>query len=231
MLDKHRHKNIMLKILKEIYSDIDIGSILGFKGDTAAMLFYDLDRFSVDLDFDILDPKMEDIVFERIGLILKKFGNVKEARIKHNTIFFLISYEDSFPNLKIEINKRYFNYIKYEQKTYMGVSMLVISGEDMFANKLVALIDRKKIANRDIFDIWFFLDKNWDFSVGTIENRTGVGIKEYLQKSIECLKKVENTHILHGLGELVTEKQKQWVKEKLIGDTVFMLSLRLDLLK
>ena len=165
MLDKHRHKNIMLKILKEIYSDIDIGSILGFKGDTAAMLFYDLDRFSVDLDFDILDPKMEDIVFERIGLILKKFGNVKEARIKHNTIFFLISYEDSFPNLKIEINKRYFNYIKYEQKTYMGVSMLVISGEDIFANKLVALIDRKKIANRDIFDIWFFLDKNWDFQL------------------------------------------------------------------
>lgn len=49
------HKNMLLHILKDIYSDQVMGSIMGFKGGTAALLFYDLPRFSVDLDFDLLD--------------------------------------------------------------------------------------------------------------------------------------------------------------------------------
>jgi len=53
------HKNILLQILADIYSDNTIGPFLGFKGGTAAYLFYGLDRFSVDLDFDLLDKKKE----------------------------------------------------------------------------------------------------------------------------------------------------------------------------
>jgi hypothetical protein len=33
------HKNILIKILKDIYTDSNIGPILGFKGGTAAYLF------------------------------------------------------------------------------------------------------------------------------------------------------------------------------------------------
>ena len=53
-LDTAKHKNILIKILKDIYTDATISPILGFKGGTAATFFYDLDRFSVDLDFDLL---------------------------------------------------------------------------------------------------------------------------------------------------------------------------------
>jgi len=42
MLDKNRHKIIFVKILKEIYSDPTLRNILGFKGGTAAYLFYGL---------------------------------------------------------------------------------------------------------------------------------------------------------------------------------------------
>ena len=48
------HKNIQLQILKEIYTDTTIAPLLGFKGGTAALMFHDLNRFSVDLDFDLL---------------------------------------------------------------------------------------------------------------------------------------------------------------------------------
>ena len=55
MLNTKEHKNILVRIVKDIYTDNTLGPLLGFKGGTAAMLLYELDRFSVDLDFDLLD--------------------------------------------------------------------------------------------------------------------------------------------------------------------------------
>ena len=54
MFNTNLHKNIIVKVLKEIYSDISLGPILGFKGGTLVYLLYNLPRFSVDLDFDLL---------------------------------------------------------------------------------------------------------------------------------------------------------------------------------
>ena len=47
------HKTVLFQILKDIYSDSLVAPFLGFKGGTAAVMFYGLDRFSVDLDFDL----------------------------------------------------------------------------------------------------------------------------------------------------------------------------------
>ena len=52
-LDIATHKTILFQILKDIYSNTAISPYLGFKGGTAALMFYGLDRFSVDLDFDL----------------------------------------------------------------------------------------------------------------------------------------------------------------------------------
>ena len=49
-----KHKGLLLQILKDIYSNTSISPFLGFKGGTAAFMFYNLPRFSVDLDFDLL---------------------------------------------------------------------------------------------------------------------------------------------------------------------------------
>jgi hypothetical protein len=53
-LDISIHRTILIQILKDIYTDTSISPFLGFKGEMAALFFYDLDRFSVDLDFDLL---------------------------------------------------------------------------------------------------------------------------------------------------------------------------------
>lgn len=58
-------------------------------------------------------------------------------------------------NVKIGISLRALG-SKYEIKNYLGISMVVMKKEDIFAHKLVALFERKQIANRDLFDIWFF---------------------------------------------------------------------------
>ena len=54
-LDIATHKTVLFQILKDIYADTTLSPFLGFKGGTAALMFYGLNRFSVDLDFDLLD--------------------------------------------------------------------------------------------------------------------------------------------------------------------------------
>src|SRR3972149_9639949 len=137
-LDIAVHKTILFQILKDIYSDTTISPFLGFKGGTAALMFYKLDRFSVDLDFDLLDENKEDEVFEKVVKIVSKYGILKESYKKRFNLFCLLSYEDKAQNIKVEINRRQFG-SKYEMKTYLGVSMWVMVPEDMFAHKLMAM--------------------------------------------------------------------------------------------
>lgn len=230
-LNTGTHKNILVQILIDIYSDTTISPYLGFKGGTAAYLFYGLERFSVDLDLDILDKSKEDYVFTQVEKILKKYGTIKEAEKKRFNLFFFLSYdkkEKNAQNIKIEINRRSFG-SKYEVRTFNGISMLVMVKEDMFAHKLVAMHERLGETNRDIFDVWFFSKNNWGINKEIVEERTGKSYKEFLQECIKELEAMNNNNILNGVGELITEKQKIWVKEKLKIETVIQLKLRLEL--
>jgi len=226
MLDIQKHKFILVNILKDIYSDPSLGTILGFKGGTATYLFYNLQRFSVDLDFNLLDSETKKFVFEEMKKILKKYGDLKEAQEKRFTLFFLLSYEPKAQNIKVEISKKEFPN-SYEIKNYLGISMLVMKKEDMLSHKLVALLERKNIANRDLFDIYFFLKNNWDFNKELIKLRTGLNYKDYLKKCIEVVKKVNEKYILQGLGEILDEKQKVWVKKNLKKELLFLLNFYL----
>src|SRR4030066_1830486 len=131
-LDIATHKTILFQILKDIYFDTNVSPFLGFKGGTAALMFYGLDRFSVDLDFDLLDENQEEHVFSRIIEIVRNFGTVKEAQRKRFNLFILLSYEDKARNIKVEINRRQYG-SSYEIRTYLGISMQVRAFEDMFA--------------------------------------------------------------------------------------------------
>jgi predicted nucleotidyltransferase component of viral defense system len=220
------HKNILLRILKDIYTDNSLGPLLGFKGGTAAYFFYGLDRFSVDLDFDLLTKDKEQEVFDKIEKIASEYGQIKEKINKSHTLLIILSYSEQAQNIKIEINKRSFN-SHYEIKNYLGISMLVMSKEDMLAHKLVAMLERGKIANRDVFDIHFFLKSNWEINKAIVEDRTKMRFSEYLQKCINFVENISNRSILFGIGELIDEKQKTWIKFKLKQDTIFLLKLML----
>ncbi len=221
------HKNILIKILKDIYTDTSLGLLLGFKGGTAAYLFYGLDRFSVDLDFDLLDQTKRQEVLDKVGNIAQKYGIIKEKRDKRYNLFVLLSYSNEAQNVKIEINKRNFD-SHYEVKSYLGISMLVMKQEDMFAHKLVAMTERKKTISRDIYDVHFFLNNNWEINREIVEERMEMKFVGYLQKCIKFVENFSDNKILAGMGELLDEKQKIWVKTKLKKDTVFLLKLMLD---
>lgn len=227
MLNIAAHKDVLLQVLRDIYSDETVGPFLGFKGGTAAYLFYGLDRFSVDLDFDLLDVGEKEYVFGRIKEIIQKYGVVKDSRIKRFNLFFLLSYRDkqkSAQNVKIEINHRGFD-SRYEVKSYMGIPMKVAIQEDMFACKLVAMYDRLGRTNRDIFDVWFFKKNMWPINKEIVEKKSKMTYGDLLEKSIAKLEKFNNKNILDGLGELLNNKQKDWVRSNLLKDVIFYLKL------
>jgi len=225
-----KHRNILIKILKDIYTDASISPILGFKGGTAATLFYGLDRFSVDLDIDLLDAEKEDYVFERVKKILEKYGKLKQIEKKRFNLLYILSYDDkdtNAQNVKVEINRRAFG-SKYELKSFLGISMRVMVQEDMAAHKLCAMYERISRANRDIFDVQFFLSHDWPINKKMVEDRMQIPFKDFLKKSIVALEKFNDKDILASMGELLTEKQKVWAKTKLKSDTLFFLRVLLS---
>lgn len=224
MLDNARHRTKLIEILKDIYDDPALRTALGFKGGTAAMLFYDLPRFSVDLDFDLLKEGKEDLVFDKVKAILEKHGQLREARKKRFTLFFIVSYEWGEHTIKVEISRRE-TVSGFVPKNYLGIPMLVMKREDMAAGKLSAIITRKKPAMRDVFDTWFFLKNHWPVSEKVFEHKTGMSLENGLKIIIKKVEGIRRNQILQGLGELIGKGQKDWARQKLVEETVFHLKL------
>lgn len=228
MLNREKHQLIMGQILKDICQDRIISSVLGFKGGTCAYLFYDLPRFSVDLDFDLFttDKKTIKYLFCNIEKILKKYGKIIDQQIKYNTILLHLSYGLADQNIKIEINIRNpLNNLRgyYELKEYLGIPIMVAKKEYLFSSKLVALTQRKTLAIRDVYDIYFFIKNNWEIDPEIIQFRTKKTLKKYLSDCIAKIEKIKNSQLLSGIGELITNKEKIWVKNKLKPEVIFLL--------
>ena len=222
MLNWKKHKVLMVQILKKIYENKFLRVTLGFKGGTAGHFFYELPRYSVDLDFDLLAIDKKEEVFDQIKLLLSKYGQIKDQKIKQNTIFFIISYGGLEHNIKVEISTRNWGNT-FVLKNYFGIAMRVITPEDMFANKLIALTGRVKFASRDVFDVYYFFSSGWDINEEIIKKHTGVYLEKYLKSCVTFLQENQNKNILQGLGELLDEKQKNWVKNNLVKDLIFLI--------
>lgn len=228
MIDIDLHRAAFINVLRAIYSDPILRARLGFKGGSAAMFFYDLPRFSVDLDFDLLDTDKKQAVFDRLKQILPNLGNLIQVQDKKFTLFFLLSYRKGLRQLKIEISKRPGN-AEYLPQNHLGVSMLVMKKEDMMAGKLAALLTRKKFAPRDVYDLWFFLQSHWDMNEKLLNEKTEMSLAQAIAKAKKLVASVKPTELLAGLGELLDNKQKAWVREKLIAETLFQLRLYQDI--
>jgi len=225
MLDKTRHEQILKNILRDIYTTTDLEAKFAFKGGTCMYMFYNLDRFSVDLDFNLIAEDFNDQLI--IG-ILSKYLTISDQKNKHFTWLWIGSYEKGIQKIKIEINKR--NYPdKYINKDFYGITIPTMSPECMFAHKLCAISDRKKLQNRDLYDAHFMFTKQFGINEEIIKIRTGKTLKEYFAYLIDFIeKKVNSNMILEGLGELISEKQKAHVKTTLIKDLLFDLKSRME---
>ena len=221
-MDANRHKYFMLQLLKDIYSDSHLSSVLGFKGGTALMFFYGLPRFSVDLDFNLLDVTQEKQVYERVRKIVLKYGKIHDEAIKFFGPLLVLDYGMGERKLKIEISNRvYPNH--YEMRNLLGINIRVMTEGDMFAHKLCALLDRTETTNRDIFDCWFFLQRHTPVNREIVEMRMQCTLEEYLGKCISMLQSLSSRSLLDGLGELTDPQMKTFVRNRLQAETISLM--------
>lgn len=225
-MDINRHKFLMMQVLKDIYSDVELANILGFKGGTALLFFYDLPRFSVDLDFNLLDVSKEKEVFEKVKNILLKYGKMHDDAIKFYGPLLVLDYGATERNLKVEIsNRKYTTPNHYERRNLLGLNVLVMTEADMFAHKLCALLDRTEITNRDIYDCWFFLNRRTPINREIVESRMNCSLEEYIGRCIESLKQMPKRSLLNGLGELTDAATKTFIRNKLLTEIVQLLEV------
>jgi predicted nucleotidyltransferase component of viral defense system len=227
MIDINRHRFFLVQILKNIYSDIELAKYLGFKGGTALMFFYDLPRFSVDLDFNLIDTEKEDVVYGKIRKILLKYGTIFDEAKKFYGPLIVLDYGFKERKLKVEISNRKFDN-RYEIKNLLGINIKVMVKEDMFAHKLCALLDRSTITNRDIFDCWFFMQKQTPINKSIVELRMKMAFADYLQKCIEHLESMSDKGLLQGMGELMDEKMKKFVSVEMRSELINLLKFYKD---
>ena len=222
-MDINKRKFQMLQILKEVFSDAGLSENLAFKGGTALMFLYDLPRFSVDLDFNLLHVEHEELVYNRMKQLLLHYGTLHDEAKKYFGPIFVLDYGKDERKLKIEISNRQFDN-HYETKNLMGIEMKVLVLPDMFAHKLCALLDRNEITGRDVFDCWFFLQRHTPVNANIVESRMGMPLQQYLQRCIEALEKVSDKTVMNSLGELTDGEMKKFAKTKLRKETIALLN-------
>jgi len=200
----------MYEIITKIFES-DLKTQLAFKWWTLCYFLYKLDRFSVDLDFDKVGNRDMEETIKKLEAIVKEYWKIdKITKTK-----LILNYESNQRNLKIEINDRIRNNNSYEIINFFWLDIKSMTKDCIFANKLVALSQRYK--PRDLYDVNFFYSNMFPINYKIIEERTGKKYNEFLTEIKKWIKKNFNEkNIIQEMWELLTEKNKYFVKTKLI---------------
>ena len=226
IFDKSLHRQKMFQIITDIYKS-PLAHKLGFKGGTLAYFMYQLDRFSTDLDFDLLDPLIGDKILDEVSKIISKYGNIKDIHSKRFTYFLLLDYGAHHKNIKFDISKKKHKLDTYETLNFFGTPILAMKQESMFANKLLALHTRWK--NRDLYDVRFFFEHHFPLDKNIIETKSGMHYEQFLDFLQQELPKHYSTKtLLAEIGDLVTEKQKYFIKHELLDAVMSWLAFEKD---
>lgn len=222
-MDKNKHKFYMAQILSLIFKDKNLCNVLAFKGGTSLMFFHNLNRFSTDLDFNLLDPDKLDLAYDKVRAILTRFGTIDAEAKKLYGPVLVLNYGKGERMLKVEISVRqYPNH--YEMRSLAGTDIRVMVMPDMFAHKLCTMGER--LSPRDIYDVWFFLQNHTEINEEIVRIRTAKSVSEYTAWCAEHVKEASPKLLMQGLGEVLNDaKSKTFVKNKLIAETSSALEL------
>jgi len=230
MLNKHNHQLIMKRILLDIYKHPQLQSQLVFKGGTCLYYFFDLPRFSTDLDFSFhQEAGLESVDRKAITNIISDYLTIKVDENKRFTWLWVGSYQEGKQKVKVEVSKRKFS-DSYAEHEFYGLTVRTLDLASMFAHKLCAITDRKIMVNRDLYDTWWLLKQTTPIKSAIIQERTNFSVaqylatvKTYIEKNVDC------KNILQGLGEVLDQPQKDWMRDHLIDELLRELELRAEL--
>lgn len=201
-----KQEEFELEILDKLNSGRFLGKLI-FGGGTMLRLCYGLDRYSVDLDFWV----MEDIDFKKLFQDLKKYLSlhykIADAADKFFTLLFELKSNDFPSALKIEIRKepkkiKVERGIAYSRHSNIQVMVKHVSLPDMMKAKVQAFLNRKEI--RDVYDIEFL------FKRGIPLNED----KETIRQLVKIIEKLTKNDYSVKLGSVLEPDKRKYYKEK-----------------
>ncbi|MBU4580315.1 nucleotidyl transferase AbiEii/AbiGii toxin family protein [Patescibacteria group bacterium] len=236
------HKAWLYRLLSAIYDNKTLASSLYFKGGTCAAMLGFLDRFSVDLDFDYTGEK------EKIKMLKKELENIfselgleiKDQSQKVPQYFLKYQAKINLRNtIKIDITFPAPKANTYQAFKLDDIDRTIVcqTAETMFANKLVALIDRwerkKAIAGRDLYDIHYFFMQGLGYNEKVIiERRKNSDLAYFFRTLINFIdKKINETIIDQDLNFLLSPDKFKKIRKMLKKETMMFLKDEEDMLK
>lgn len=226
------HKAQLYRLLIKLLDNPKISPNIFFKGGSCSAMLGFLDRFSVDLDFDLKEGADKKELRKELRGIFKDLDLTVKDESKKALQFFLKyqAPEGQRNAIKLEILDNPFHSIDYSPQHLKEIDRTAICQtiESIFANKLVALTDRYKkrntIAGRDIYDIHYFLSRGFNYKKEIIEERTGKPYLVYLKQLKKFIQnKVTQKVINQDLNFLLPYKRFNIIRETLKTETLMLL--------
>lgn len=226
------HKYQMYRLLTAILKDPLLSKDLIFKGGTCASLRGWLDRFSVDLDFDLKTSVIQTSFRPKIHQLVKDLDfEIKDQSQRH--LQFFLKYEapkGERNTLKLEINDDVSPHNESEIATLdeLNLSALTQTQSTMVACKLVAALNRfyqhQTIAGRDFYDLHYFLSHGFPVNAKIIEERMNQSFSDYLKNLIEFIgQKVSDKDLYEDLNPLLPSDKLTKSIPTLKSEIIFLL--------
>lgn len=235
-----QHKIELLRLLVEISDNNYLAQNLYFKGGTCASMLGYLDRFSVGLDFDRAEPADIRHLQDELTRASRASGlEIKDQ--KEDILEFVMKYKAKIGQrftLKLSAIGPILKGNHYEPRYLPEIDRVLTcqSIETMFANKLVALLDRYQkdgtIAGRDLYDIHHFFLQGYRYLPSIIEERTSLSAKIYLDKLKKFIQeKITERIVNEDLNTLLTPDKFERIRKNLKTETLGFLENELANLK
>ena len=225
------HKAQLYRLTSEI-ADSSISQEVYFKGGTCAAMLGFLDRFSVDLDFDIKKEVDKKKIDRELKKIFKKLNLELKQKAK-TTLFYVLKYSSSKGgrnSLKLSLVDQALNSNIYAPFYLKEIDRYLYcqTKETMFANKLVAVIDRYKkrrmVAGRDLYDIHHFFYQGYRYIDKVIIERTGKKPVIYLKQLVDFIDtKITDKLLTQDLSFLLPDNRFQMLRKVLKKETTMFL--------
>lgn len=227
------HKAWLYRLLSAIYDNQKLSNILYFKGGTCAAMLGFLDRFSVDLDFDYIGEEdgLKNTRKELEGVFLKLDLAIKDKSSKVPQYFLKYNFKrDERNTIKIDITfpppkKNVYQAYKFNEIDRIITCQTV---ETMFANKLVALIERFEkngsIAGRDLYDIHHYFMQGFNYNKEVIIERRKSSLTFFFEEIINFVEnKIDQNVINQDLNFLLSSDKFQKIRKVLKQETLIFL--------
>lgn len=226
------HKAMMYRLLSAILDNPHLSASLFFKGGSCAAMLGYLDRFSIDLDFDLGAKSNKDELKKELEKIIDENG-FEIGKKSKKELFYLLKYS-ALASCRNSLKLSAID-LPLDSNLYEAVYLAEIDRfancqtiETMFANKLVAVIDRfekhKTIAGRDIYDIHHFFERGFKYRPEVIVERRKISAVKYLQQLREFIESKVNLKIIdQDLNYLLLPNKFQLARKTLKSETLIYL--------